>query len=128
MKRTRNFRKVAFALAVTASPVAFTAPAQAQVEPYIGQMIQVGFNFCPRGFAAANGQLIAIAQNTALFSLLGTNFGGNGQTTFALPDMRGRMAINYGQGPGLSPYVIGEQSGAETVSYTHLTLPTKLEV
>ncbi len=122
MTRTRNFRKVALALAMTASPLAFTSPAQAQAEPYVGQMIQVGFNFCPRGYAAANGQVLAIQSNVALFSLLGTNFGGNGQTTFALPDMRGRMAINYGQGPGLSPYVIGEQGGAET----HTLLTTEI--
>ena len=96
MTRTGNFRKVALALAVTASPLAFTAPAQAQVDPYIGQMMQVGFNFCPRGWVAASGQLLSISQNTALFSLLGTNFGGNGTTNFQLPDMRGRMAINFG--------------------------------
>lgn len=122
MTRTGNFRKVALALAVTASPLAFTTPAQAQIEPYIGQMIQVGFNFCPRGWASASGQIVAIQSNTALFSLLGTQFGGNGQTTFALPDMRGRMAVNQGQGPGLSQYVVGEVAGTET----HTLLTTEI--
>ena len=73
-------------------------------------------NFAPRGWAMCAGQLLSIAQNTALFSLLGTTYGGNGQTTFALPDLRGRAVVGQGQGPGLSNYDLGEISGAENVS------------
>ncbi len=82
-----------------------------------------GGNFAPRGFATCEGQLLSISQNTALFSLLGTTYGGNGQTTFALPDLRGRAAIGQGQGPGLSQYVEGQQGGAEVVTLTVNQLP-----
>jgi len=124
MKRTGNFRKAVLALAVTSSPLAFATPASAQLEPYIGQIMQVGFNFCPRGWVSASGQLMSIAQNTALFSLLGTNYGGNGTNTFALPDFRGRTAINDGQGPGLTPYVIGETTGTESHSLLTTEMPS----
>jgi len=73
----------------------------------------VGFNFAPHGWALCNGQIMGIAQNTALFSLLGTTYGGNGTTTFALPNFQGRVPIHQGQGPGLSQRVIGEISGQE---------------
>ena len=82
-------------------------------EPFIGQIYIVGFNFAPRGFATCDGQLLPIAQNTALFSLLGTIYGGNGQVTFALPDLRGRFPTHQGQGPGLSDYSIGQVAGEE---------------
>lgn len=85
-------------------------------EPFIGEIRMVGFNFAPTGWALCDGQLLSIAQNTALFSLLGTFYGGNGTTTFALPDLRSRVAIHQGQGNGLSPYVIGEIGGVENVS------------
>lgn len=87
--------------------------------PFIGQIALFGFNFPPRGWALCNGQIMSISQNTALFSLLGTTYGGNGQTTFALPDLRGRVPMHMGQGPGLSQYVIGEVLGAE--NHTLLT-------
>jgi microcystin-dependent protein len=83
-------------------------------EPFIGEIRMFGFNFPPRGWALCNGQNLSIAQNTALFSLLGTTYGGNGTTTFALPDLRGRVPIHFGQGPGLSNYTQGEMAGAET--------------
>jgi microcystin-dependent protein len=83
-------------------------------EPFIGEIRWFGFNFNPRGFALCNGQLLPIAQNQALFSLLGTTYGGDGRTTFGLPDMRGRAPIHFGTGPGLTPRTIGERSGAET--------------
>ena len=70
-------------------------------EPFLGQIMLVGFNFAPQGWAFCNGQLLSISQNTALFSLLGTDYGGNGTTTFALPDLRGRAALGFAQGPGL---------------------------
>lgn len=85
-------------------------------EPFIGEIKAVGFNFCPRGWAEADGQLIAISQNQALFSLYGTIYGGDGRTTFALPDLRGRVPIHEGSGPGLSTYAQGSKGGSETIS------------
>jgi microcystin-dependent protein len=92
-------------------------------EPFLGQIQAFGFNFAPRGWATCDGQILPIAQNTALFSLLGTTYGGNGQTTFALPDLRGRVAVHQGQGPGLSPYVMGEVTGSESVTLTITSMP-----
>lgn len=92
-------------------------------EPFIGQIIQGGWSFAPRGYALCNGQILSISQNTALFSLLGTTFGGNGQTTFALPNLQGRSMIHWGNGPGLSPVSLGETAGAETVTLTTNQLP-----
>ena len=92
-------------------------------EPFLGQLMCVGFNFAPRGWAFCNGQIMAIAQNTALFSLLGTTYGGNGQTTFGLPDLRGRVALGFGQGPGLSNYTQGEVAGVETVTLNSQQMP-----
>ena len=80
-------------------------------EPFIGELSLVAFNFAPRGYAMCNGQLLSIAQNTALFALLGTMYGGNGQTTFGLPDLRGRVPLHMGQGPGLPSYTQGEMAG-----------------
>lgn len=87
-------------------------------EPFLGQISIFGFNFPPRGWATCSGQILPIAQNTALFSLLGTTYGGNGQTTFALPDLRGRVPVSFGQGPGLSNVQLGQQAGSETVTLT----------
>lgn len=97
-------------------------------EPFLGEIKMVGFTFAPQGWAFCNGQILSIAQNTALFSLLGTTYGGDGQTTFALPDLRSRVPIHFGQGPGLSSYVEGQTGGAEIVvlispqipAHTHL--------
>jgi Microcystin-dependent protein len=91
-------------------------------EPFLGQIMLVGFTFAPRGWAFCSGQLLPIAQNTALFSLLGTTYGGNGQTTFALPDLRGRVAVGMGQGPGLPQIFLGEVSGetAHTLLVTEM--------
>jgi len=97
--------------------------AGAQVEPFIGEIRWVGFNFAPTGWATCDGQILAISQNTALFSLLGTTYGGDGKTTFALPDLRGRVPLHSGQGPGLSQRTIGEKGGAETVTLTTSQLP-----
>ena len=82
--------------------------------PIIGEIRLFAGNFAPRSWMFCQGQLLSIAQNTALFSILGTTYGGNGQTTFALPDLRGRVPINPGQGPGLPPYTLGEQGGTPT--------------
>jgi microcystin-dependent protein len=92
-------------------------------EPFIGQIIMAGFNFAPRNYALCNGQLMSIAQNTALFSLLGTTFGGDGKTTFALPDLRGRVPLHQGQGPGLTNRVMGESSGQETHTLISSEMP-----
>lgn len=85
-------------------------------EPFLAEIRLFPYNFAPRGWAFCQGQLLAISQNTALFSLLGTTYGGNGITTFALPDLRSRVPIHVGQGPGLSPYDLGQVGGTETVT------------
>jgi len=82
-------------------------------DPFIGELKLVSFNYAPRGWALCNGQLLPIQQNQALFSLLGTQYGGNGTTNFALPDLRSRTPLGFGQGPGLSNYVIGQVGGEE---------------
>jgi microcystin-dependent protein len=92
-------------------------------EPFIGEIRMFGGNFPPRGWQFCQGQLLSIAQNTALFSILGTTYGGNGQTTFALPDLRGRVPMQQGQGPGLSPRTLGEQGGSETVTLLSTQMP-----
>ncbi len=92
-------------------------------EPYIGQICMFAGNFAPRGWAFCQGQLLAISTNTALFSILGTTYGGNGQTTFALPDLRGRFPTNPGQGPGLASITLGEMSGTENVTMLSTQMP-----
>ena len=96
--------------------------------PFLGQIQAFGFNFAPVGWATCQGQLLSIAQNTALFSLLGTQFGGNGQTTFGLPDLQGRTMVGAGQGAGLSPVEIGQQGGSESVTLTAAQMPTHTHV
>lgn len=93
------------------------------MEPFIGQIQAFGCNFAPRNWAFCNGQLLPINQYTALFSLLGTQYGGDGRTTFGLPDLRGRAAIHQGHGPGLSPYTMGQKGGSETTTLTAANLP-----
>src|SRR4051812_17662172 len=90
---------------------------------YLGCIFHFAGNFAPRGYMLCQGQLLSISQNTALFSILGTTYGGDGQVTFGLPDLRGRMPIGQGQGPGLSQIVIGELSGVENVTLTTNNLP-----
>jgi microcystin-dependent protein len=92
-------------------------------DPFVAEIRMFGGNFAPRGWAQCNGQLLPISQNTALFSLIGTFYGGNGQTTFALPNFQGVAPINQGQGPGLSQRFIGEQSGVETVTLLSTEMP-----
>jgi microcystin-dependent protein len=104
-------------------------------EPFLGQIQPFGFNFAPRGWALCNGQLLPISQNSALFALLGTIYGGDGRTTFGLPDLRGRVAIHQGQGTGLADYRIGSKGGqqevtlneAQIASHTHnVTVDAKM--
>lgn len=92
-------------------------------EPFLAEIRIFPYNFSPRGWAFCSGQILSIAQNTALFSLLGTTYGGNGQTTFALPNLQSRTPIGFGQGPGLSPYQLGEVGGVETVTLTAQQVP-----
>lgn len=92
-------------------------------DPFLGEIRMVGFNFAPIGWAFCNGQLLAISQNTALFSLLGTTYGGNGQTNFALPNLQSSVPIHQGQGPGLSLYSMGQVGGVETVQLTASQMP-----
>ncbi|WP_249937095.1 phage tail protein [Roseateles sp. DAIF2] len=100
------------------------APAQAcSAEPLLGSICLVPYNFCPRGFADASGQILSIAQNTALFSLLGTTYGGDGRVTFALPDLRGRVPLGSGTGPGLGPIDLGQVGGQETAQLTVAQMP-----
>ncbi|MBS0470613.1 MAG: phage tail protein [Proteobacteria bacterium] len=92
-------------------------------EPYIGQICLFGFNFAPRSYAFCAGQLIPISQNEALFSILGTTYGGNGQSNFALPNFQDRGVVNMGQGPGLSNYDLGEAIGSDTVTLNSNQIP-----
>ena len=93
------------------------------MEGTIGEIRMFAGNFAPRTWAFCANQILPIAQNTALFSILGTTYGGNGQTTFALPDFRGRTAIGTGQGPGLPNVQLGEMAGTQTVTLTTATMP-----
>lgn len=97
---------------------------------YLGSIILFAGNFAPKGTAFCNGQMMSIASNSALFALLGTTYGGNGQTTFALPDLRGRVPLHSGgsQGPGLSFYPLGMQTGAETVTLNTQQMPAHTHV
>ena len=92
-------------------------------QPFVGEIQLFGFNFNPRGWAFCNGATLPIAQNTALFSLLGVNYGGNGQTTFQLPNFSGRAGCEQGQGPGLMPRTLGETFGVNTVTLTQNQIP-----
>ena len=92
-------------------------------DPFIGEIRIFAGNFAPKGWAFCSGQILPISQNTALFSLLGTTYGGNGSSTFALPNLNGRVPIHPSQGPGLSYYDLGEVGGSETVTLTTANLP-----
>lgn len=93
------------------------------MEGTIAEIRMFAGTFPPKNWAFCQNQILAIASNTALFSLLGTNYGGNGQTTFALPDLRGRVPVGAGQGPGLSPYVLGQMAGTETFTISNANFP-----
>jgi microcystin-dependent protein len=93
-------------------------------EPFVAEIKMFGGNFAPRGYATCDGQILSIAQNTALFSLLGTTYGGNGQTTFALPDLRGRAPMQPGQGNGLTDHVLGEMDGSPSVTLINTEMPS----
>ena len=94
------------------------------MEPYLGAITIFAGNFAPLGWAFCDGSLLDISQNSALYALLGTIYGGDGINTFALPDLRGRFPVHQGQGPGLSNYVIGEQTGQSSVTLTQSQIPS----
>ncbi len=98
--------------------------AKASADPLIGEIIMFAGNFAPRGWAFCDGQLLAISENSALFSILGTTYGGDGRTTFALPDLRGRVPISVGQGPGLSNRALGSKGGLENVTLSINQMPS----
>lgn len=102
--------------AIATAGMSFASPAQAGADPILGEIMEVGFNFCPRGWAGADGTLLPISQYSALFSLYGTMYGGDGRTTFGLPDLRGRASIHAGTGAGLAAYREGQRGGAEQIS------------
>lgn len=108
--------------ALAASTLCLGAPAQAQ-DKVLGELFPVGYDWCPRGSARTDGQLLAIQQNQALFSLLGTNFGGDGRTTFGLPDLRSRSPMGVGAGNGLTPRIVGERVGTETTTLLVSNMP-----
>lgn len=93
------------------------------MDPFVGELRLVGFNFAPTGWAVAAGQLLPISQNTALFSLLGTQYGGDGKATFGLPNLQGKVALGAGQGTGLSLYAQGETGGSQTVTLLTQEMP-----
>ncbi len=92
-------------------------------EPYVGEIIIFGGTYAPRGWAFCDGRLLSISEYDVLFAIIGTTYGGDGQNTFALPDLRGRVPIGAGQGPGLSNQVIGERAGVESVALTTSQMP-----
>lgn len=94
------------------------------VDPFVAEIRMVSFNFAPKGWATCDGQILPISQNTALFSLLGTTYGGDGKSTFALPNLQGRAAMFWGQGAGLSVRDIGETGGSQTVTLLNSEMPT----
>jgi microcystin-dependent protein len=98
------------------------------VQPFVGQMLMFCGNFAPSGTAFCNGQILPISQNTALFSLLGTNYGGNGTSTFALPNLQGSVPVNMGQGPGLSQYILGQTGGTQNVTVITSQMPAHSHV
>jgi len=93
-------------------------------DPFLGSIVMFAGNFAPRGWALCDGQLLPISQYSALFSILGTTYGGDGRTTFALPDLRGRVSIHPGNGPGLPSYRLGERGGASAVTLTEAQMPS----
>lgn len=120
MSPSRTLPALALLGSLAATP---TAQATCSTDPMVGSMCLVAFNFCPRGYLEANGALLPISQYMLLFALVGTTYGGNGQTNFALPDLRGRVPVGMGQGPGLSPVNLGDRAGSEAVTLTIGQLP-----
>ncbi|MGR3318795.1 MAG: phage tail protein [Candidatus Anammoxibacter sp.] len=123
----KNVKKTFLTLAGVAAiavTVAWSTPALCQSDPFIGQISMFGGNFAPRGWALCNGQVMSISENQALFSILGNTYGGDGRTTFGLPDLRGRAAIHAGAGPGLTRRILGSMGGTEINTLQENQMPT----
>ena len=118
----KDFNKIVVG-AVMAILLGIPSTALTATEPFIGEIMMFGGNFCPRGWTNADGQLLAINQNQALFSLMGTTYGGDGRRTFGLPDLRGRAPLHVGQGPGLTDRRQGHKGGAERHSLNVAEMP-----
>ena len=110
--------------AAAATAFSYSSTSEAGLDAYIGEIQITPYTFCPRNTIEANGALLPIAQNSALFSLYGTTFGGDGRTTFGVPDLRGRTIVGIGNGPGLTPRVQGQKSGSETNTITTANTPS----
>ena len=118
-------KRLLMAVASTATlAMGVAAPQASAQDAMIGEVRPVAFTFCPRNFVNAHGQLLPIAQNTALFSLYGTTFGGDGRTTFGVPDLQGRTPMHDGRGPGLTQRIQGQKLGQEEVTLTVAQLPS----
>lgn len=118
------WKTTGIALALAAGAAAWSGPVAAcNDQPYMGTVCAFGFNYCPRGYMPADGRLLSISQYTALFSLFGTLYGGDGRTTFGVPDLRGRSLVGVGAGPGLSPIQLGQMGGAEQVTLSLGQMP-----
>lgn len=120
-KKTQGFFAVTTALALLA---AMPDNATAGMDPFIGEINYVAFNFAPRGWLPCNGQLLSINQNSAMFALLGTTYGGDGVATFALPDMRGKVPIHQGQSISGSNFTMGQTAGSESITLTTAEMPS----
>ena len=123
----RNFpaaRRAALAAAFCAALFGAPATQASSPTPYIGELMLFGGNFCPQNWLPADGRAMSIAEYEMLYALLGTTYGGDGQTTFHLPDLRGRAAVGTGTGPGLSSQTLGRRGGAETVTLQQWNLPS----
>jgi microcystin-dependent protein len=117
-------KKLVISALAAAAAFGFAPAATAQAgDQFLGQLKSFGFDFCPQGWARADGALYPVAQNTALFSLLGTQFGGDGRNTYAVPNLNQRMAMGPGRGPGLPARIIGQTLGTQTVTLTSANLP-----
>ena len=112
-----------YAIIVMFATFQYVDTAHAGVDPFLGEMSYVAFDFAPRGWAFCDGQVLSVSANSALFSLLGTTYGGDGRITFGLPDMRGRVPIHAGRGPGLSAYRFGSKGGLEWTELAVANLP-----
>jgi microcystin-dependent protein len=119
------YKTISVALTIGGISLVSTAPANAQAgTQYVGQVSAFAGNFCPRGWMGADGTLLPISQNAALFSLYGTYYGGDGRVTFGLPDLRGRRPVSVGNGPGIGNYTIGEKAGSAEFMLTTNNLPS----
>ena len=124
MKLRKKVTHLITTATLTAASFLISAPVQATCtdEPYIGSVCITAASYCPRGFVEADGKLLSISSNTTLFAVIGTNYGGDGRTTFGVPDLRGRTPVGQGQGPGLGPVYLGSMRGMESFTPPSATL------